>query len=259
MILYKNNNNRYAARQGAVGEYVMRVIYLSIYICITYIDILHILVAACPHLVTPLPLLLFLSVFFPYILWVFRASWKCYQFFTIYINTEIFLRSSVSFMSPRCPFPAQLHLQLRIVILLLLGTGLRILIFDKRTGNLSPVSVRRGAAQRGCHHNLVGWPSANWSTATETEAATATKAATAAAQSQREESGYESEGIAWVLGVSRDVVLSANKYVKLREGKRETHNHTQTHTLAHCAVKHICNLKTQFGHIIALIITISAL
>lgn len=107
--------------------------------------------AACPHFVTPLPLHLhlhLLPVLFLYILWVFRASWKCYQFFTIYINTEIFLRSSVSFMSPRCPFPAQLHLQLRIVILLLLrGTGLRILIFDKRTGNLSPVSVRRGAAR----------------------------------------------------------------------------------------------------------------
>lgn len=28
-------------------------------------------------------------------------------------------------------------------------TGLRILIFDKRTGNLSPVSVRHGAARRG--------------------------------------------------------------------------------------------------------------
>lgn len=142
MILHKNNN-RYAARQGAVGEYVKRDI--SIGICIVYIDILHILVAACPHFVTPLPLL-FLPVLFPYILWLVRASWKCYQFFTIYINTEIFLRSSVSFMSPRCPFPAQLHLQLRIVILLL-GTGLRILIFDKRTGNLSPVSVRRGAAR----------------------------------------------------------------------------------------------------------------
>lgn len=128
----------------------------------------------------------FLPVLFPYILWLLRASWKCYQFFTIYINTEIFLRSSVSFMSPRCPFPAQLHLQLRIVNLLL-GTGLRILIFDKRTGNLSPVSVRRGAAR--LPPQLVGWPSAKWSTATETEAATATKAAMAAAQSQRESLG----------------------------------------------------------------------
>lgn len=61
MILHKNNNNRYAARQGAVGEYVKRDI--SIDICFVYIDILHILVAACPHFVTPLPLLFFLFFF----------------------------------------------------------------------------------------------------------------------------------------------------------------------------------------------------
>lgn len=69
IILYKNNNNRYAARQGAVGEYVKRDI--SIDICKVYIDVLYILVAACPHFVTPLPLHLhlhLLPVLFLYIL-----------------------------------------------------------------------------------------------------------------------------------------------------------------------------------------------
>lgn len=231
MILHKNNNNRYAARQGAVGEYVKRDI--SIDICILYIDILHFLVAACPHFVTPLPLL-FLPVLFPYILWLVRASWKCYQFFTIYINTEIFLRSSVSFMSPRCPFPAQLHLQLRIVILLL-GTGLRILIFDKRTGNLSPVSVRRGAARLPPQSRRLAVSQVEHSD--RDGGSDGDEGSDGGSTKSERESGYEDEGIAWVLGVSRDVVLSANKYVKLRAGRgRHTtiHSYTLTHTGSLC-------------------------